>query len=478
MKYKYQNITLKSFLKQEETPKNANYIVFIKNKEDCKSYKFSKSLEKNILQSLSEKKNKIFVELSDCKNYILVVPNNQKEVLRKLGAELYKNIKNENDSVQIIKSSSFPEKNVYSLLEGILLSSYRFDKYKKEKEKTTSIIYVDEKQISRNKLHELNIIAEATSLTKTLVNEPLNFMDSIKFSEVVTEMGNIYGFKTEILDKKQIEALKMGGLLAVNKGSKTPPTFNILSYSPKKAKNSSPIVLVGKGVMFDTGGYSLKVGGYMAGMKSDMGGGAAVLGAICAIAGNKLPYHVIGLIPATDNKISSDALVVDDIITTMDGTTVEVLNTDAEGRLILCDALTYAKKYNPGLVIDMATLTGASATITGDFGIAMAGNSQEDMDALKKCGDEVYERLFQLPFWKEYEDLIKSNIADIKNIGGKTGGATTAGKFLEHFTDYPWIHLDIAGIAFIDNDKDYRQSGGTAVPVRLIYNFIKNKCND
>lgn len=475
MKYKYQNVTLKSFQEQEEIPKNKSYILLINSKGDCKSYKFSKSLEKNILQSFTKQKNKVFVKLNDCKNYILVIPNHEKEALRKLGAELYKNIKNENDSVQIIKASSFSEENIYSLLEGTLLSGYRFDKYKKEKEKTTAIIYVDEKQISRDKLHELNIIAEATSLTKTLVNEPLNFMNSVKFSEVVEEMGKTYGFKTEILDKKQIEALKMGGLLAVNKGSKTPPTFNILSYCPQKAINSTPIVLVGKGVMFDTGGYSLKVGGYMTGMKSDMGGGAAVLGAMCAIAGNKLPYHVIGLVPATDNKISSDALVVDDIITTMDGTTVEVQNTDAEGRLVLCDALAYAKKYNPELVIDIATLTGASAAITGDFGIAMAGNSQTDMDALKKCGDEVYERLFQLPFWKEYEELLKSDIADIKNIGGKIGGATTAGKFLEHFTDYPWIHLDIAGIAFISSDKDYRQSGGTSVPVRLIYKFIKNR---
>ncbi len=476
MKYNYQNVTIKSFLETSEVPKNKSCIFLIRNEKDCKKHDFSKSLEESIYKAFSDKKNKIFVELSDCKNFVLAVPCDDDEKLRKLGAELYKNIQNEQVECLDIKGNKISEQNYFSLLEGLLLSSYNFDKYKKSKSETKIMVYVDEKQLSKQKVEELQILIEATSLTKTLVNEPVNFMDSLKFSEVATEMGKIYGFKTEILNKKQIETLKMGGLLGVNKGSETPPTFNIFTYKPKNPKNKKPLVLVGKGVMFDTGGYSLKISGYMSNMKSDMGGGVGVLGAICAIAGNKLPYHVIGLVPATDNKISSNALVVDDVITTMDGTTVEVQNTDAEGRLVLCDALTYAKKYNPELVIDMATLTGASVAITGDFGIAMAGNSQKDMDELKKCGDEVYERLIQLPFWEEFEDLLKSDIADLKNIGGKIGGATTAGKFLEHFTDYPWIHLDIAGIAFVESPKNYWQSGGTSAPVRLIYNFVKNKC--
>jgi leucyl aminopeptidase len=235
------------------------------------------------------------------------------------------------------------------------------------------------------------------------------------------------------------------------------------------------LVLVGKGVTFDTGGYSLKAGNSMPGMKSDMAGGAAVLGIISAAAQNNLPFHVIGIVPATNNMISGNALVVDDIITMMDGTTVEILNTDAEGRLILADALTFAKRFEPELVIDMATLTGASVAITGSFGIATAGNTQEQMDALKISGENVYERLIQLPFWKEFEELLKSDIADLKNIGGPIGGATTAGKFLEHFTDYPWIHLDIAGAAHINKATGYKQSGGTGVAVRLIYDFIKCK---
>ncbi len=476
MKYNYQNSTIKSVSKTGEIPTNVDFITLITSESDCKKQNFPKSLKESICKTLSEKKNKVFVKLSENKNFVIAIACDEDEKLRKLGAELYKNIKNERVEKLSVKGSTVSEHQYFSLLEGLLLSSYDFDKYKKSKSQSNVTIFIEENQLSKEKVKELQILIEATSLAKTLVNEPVNYMDSLKFSEVATEMAKIYGFETEVLDKKQIEDLKMGGLLGVNKGSETPPTFNIFTYKPKNPKNKKPLVLVGKGVMFDTGGYSLKISGYMSNMKSDMGGGAGVLGAICTIAGNKLPYHVIGLVPATDNKISSNALVVDDVITAMDGTTIEVQNTDAEGRLVLCDALTYAKRYNPELVIDMATLTGASVAITGDFGIAMAGNSQKDMDDLKKCGEEVYERLIQLPFWEEFEDLLKSDIADIKNIGGKIGGATTAGKFLEHFTDYPWIHLDIAGIAFIGSAKDYRQSGGTSAPVRLIYEFVKSKC--
>ncbi len=477
MKYNYQNATLKSFTKDDQV--SGASIVLIHSEEEMIQYNLPMSIAGNICKAFAKKTNKVFLEFTDSKRFVLAIPNNNEEKLRKLGAELYKVIQAEQEGQVVVDtttSSKFMEQHYYSLIEGLLLSSYDFDKYKKEKSGFNTTVYICQCQLSKAKAEELQVLTEATTITKTLVNEPLSFLDSLKLSEIATALAKEYGFEAEILHKKQIETLKMGGLLGVNQGSETPPTFNILSYKPENAINKQPLVLVGKGVTFDTGGYSLKISGYMSTMKSDMGGGAAVLGAICAIAGNKLPYHVVGLIPATDNKISANAIVVDDVLTTMDGTTVEVQNTDAEGRLILCDALSYAKKYNPELVIDMATLTGASAAITGDFGIAMAGNTQAEMDKLIKSGDKVYERLFQLPYWEEYGDLLKSDIADLKNIGGKTGGATTAAKFLEHFTDYPWVHLDIAGIAFIDSAKDYRQSGGTSAPVRLIYDFIKERC--
>ncbi|WP_255356387.1 M17 family metallopeptidase [Weeksella sp. HMSC059D05] len=360
----------------------------------------------------------------------------------------------------------------YAFLEGMLLSSYDFDKYKTKKKSQPITVYIRSRSFPEHKIAELNQLAEAISLTKTLVNEPVNYMDALRFSEVATQVGKQFGFETEVLHKEQIEELKMGGLLAVNKGSETPPTFNIFHYKPENAVNKKPLVLVGKGVMFDTGGYSLKISGNMLTMKCDMAGGAAVLGTVAAIAGNKLPYHVIGLVPATDNKISANALVVDDVITMMDGTTIEVQNTDAEGRLVLADALTYAKRFEPELVIDMATLTGASAAITGSFGIAVLGNAQEQIDELKEAGEQVYERLLQLPLWKEYKELLKSSVADMSNLGGPIGGVSTSSIFLEHFTDYPWIHLDIAGAAFVKEAKGYRQSGATAVPVRLLYEFV------
>ncbi|PIE50012.1 MAG: peptidase M17 [Flavobacteriales bacterium] len=471
MKYDYQNLKVKSKENENKVPQ----IFILQTQTEVENHQCTSTLKDKINGLFQKKENGVLLSFGEQLEFFVIVSKTENEDLRKLGAQVYTEIKNQKITSAEVVPTTLDEKKIFYFVEGLLLSSYHFDKYKKEKSDWNITLHIPESVLSSSKVKELNIITLSTSLTKTLVNEPLNFMDALQFSEIAKEMGKVFGFETEVLDKKQIETLRMGGLLGVNKGSETPPTFNILTYAPENAVNEKPIVLVGKGVMFDTGGYSIKVSGHMTGMKSDMGGGAGVLGAISAIAGNKLPYHIVGLVPATDNKISSNAMVVDDVITTMDGTTVEVLNTDAEGRLILCDALTYAKRYNPELVIDMATLTGASVAITGDFGIAMAGNHQVYMDELKSCGEEVYERLIQLPFWKEYEDLLKSDIADLKNIGGAIGGATTAGKFLEHFTDYPWIHLDIAGIAFIDKNKDYRQSGGTSAPVRLIYDFIKNR---
>ncbi len=210
-------------------------------------------------------------------------------------------------------------------------------------------------------------------------------------------------------------------------------------------------------------------------MKCDMGGAAAVLGTMYAIASAKLKVHVVGLVPATDNRPDGKAYVPGDIITISDGTTIEVLNTDAEGRLILADALVYAQQYKPELVIDLATLTGAAAVAIGKYGTVMMGTaSEEQKSALKTSGNNTYERLVEFPFWDEFADLLKSEIADMKNIGGPIAGSITAGKFLQHFTNYPYIHLDIAGPAFIDSKEGYLTKGGTGVGVRLLFDFLKN----
>jgi leucyl aminopeptidase len=287
-------------------------------------------------------------------------------------------------------------------------------------------------------------------------------------------MGSDAGFSVETFNKKKIEALRMGGLLAVNKGSIDPPTFNILEWKPEDAVNEKPVVLVGKGVVYDTGGLSLKpTAKSMDYMKSDMAGGAVVAATLYAVAKNKLPVHVIGLIPATDNRPDGNAYVPGDIITMYDGTTVEIKNTDAEGRLLLADALSYAKKFNPKLVIDVATLTGSAELITGPHALLSMGNSPENLERLKLSGEETFERVVELPLWEEFAKPLKSSIADLNNLGAREGQTSIAGKFLEHFTGYPWLHLDAAGVAYLHEKIAYRPEGGNDFGTRLLCHFLK-----
>lgn len=369
------------------------------------------------------------------------------------------------------------EDAAFALIEGISLGNYLFQKYK-TKQKTNSLknIIIKNEAITKDKAEEIAIVTDAVFKCKDLINEPLTYLNAVKFAEIIIEMGKEAGFKVEVFDKKKIQSLKMGGLLAVNRGSIDPPTFSILEYKPQNAKNSKPYVFVGKGVVYDTGGVNIKPGDYMLDMKCDMGGAAAVATAIYAIAKSKFPIHVIGLIPATDNRPDGNAYVPGDVITMFTGKTVEVMNTDAEGRLILADALGFASKYKPELVINIATLTGAASRAIGPYGIvAMQAKADSEFELLKQSGNNVYERLAEFPFWDEYGELIKSDVADIKNLGGAEAGMITAGKFLHEFTDYPFIHLDIAGPVFINKKDSYRGKAATGSGVRLFFDFIKNK---
>ena len=383
------------------------------------------------------------------------------------------------EKIKSIEVNSLMESaaNTLAFAEGTVLGSYQFTKYnsKPEKIKTTlEGIYFNGDLLSDKQLEELSIVTDAVCKARDLVNEPVISLNAEKLSSILLQMGNEVGIHTEIFDKGQIESLGMGGLLAVNKGSLDPPTFSILEWKPEKAINSQPVVLVGKGVVFDTGGLSLKpTAKSMDYMKCDMAGAAAVAAAIYAAAKNRLPLHLVALVPATDNRPGGNAITPGDVITILNGATVEVLNTDAEGRLILADALSYAKKYDPMLVIDLATLTGSAAMTLGIHGIAAMGNQCSELfGMLKNAGERVYERLVELPLWEEYDEMIKSNIADMKNIGGSEAGAIYAGKFLQRFVDYPWIHLDIAGPAFLHTADHYRTVGGTATGVRLLSDFF------
>lgn len=364
------------------------------------------------------------------------------------------------------------------LAEALALSTYNFNKYfkdKEDKESKLKEIKIVNSDISIEQINYLNSLIEGVFHARDIINEPASYMTAKILSETIANLGKIYGFEVDILDKGKIESLKMGGLLAVNRGSVEPPTFTIMKWIPENAVNHKPIVFVGKGLVFDTGGINLKPSGFLETMKSDKSGAAAVVGLFCAVAKAKIPLKIIGLIPATDNRPGNNAFVPQDIIKMYDGTTVEVLNTDAEGRLILADALAYAKKYSPDLVIDLATLTGAAVVAVGEKVTAIMGNSQEYMRLLYKIGLEHWERVIEFPLWDDYKDLLKSDVADLKNVGPRWGGAITAAKFLEHFTDYPWIHLDIAGPAFTEKKDYYRGIGGTGVGVRLLFNFLLEK---
>lgn len=396
------------------------------------------------------------------------------EGARKSGAGFRDMLEKEKISeTQLVNYAS--HETLLAFLEGILLSSYSFSKYKTEKEeKSLKEILVPGNNLDEEEIREMLAVADAVICARNLVNEPLSFLTAVKFSEEMGKMAEKAGFNIEVFNKQKISSLKMGGLLAVNRGSPEPPTFNILEWKPENPVNQKPVILVGKGIVFDTGGLSLKpTQKSMDYMKCDMAGAAAVAATIYAAAKSGLSVHLFGLIPATENRPDGNAYVPGDIIKMYDGTTVEIKNTDAEGRLILADALGYAKKYDPELVVDIATLTGSADLIAGRQGMVGMGNSPEYMAAMKEAGNEVYERIIEVPLWEEYAEPLKSSVADLNNLGIREAQTTIAGKFLEHFTGYKWIHLDTAGTTFFFEKGSYQPEGGTGAGVRLLYRFLK-----
>ncbi len=401
----------------------------------------------------------------------------QKEALRKLGAKVQQAAKAQ--EVKQIGFTGGSEETQYCLAEGLILANYTFRKYftSKKKEHQIKQLNFEQKLFSENTLKQLKAITTHTLWARYWVNEPQSFLTATEFSNQMKTVCEAAGCEVTIFDKKKIESLKMGGLLAVNQGSVEPPTFTIIEWKPKNAKNKKPLLLVGKGVVYDTGGLSLKpTPSSMDIMKCDMGGGAAVAGAMGAIAASEAPYHVIGLVPATDNRPSGNAYAPGDVVTTMNGTSVEVLNTDAEGRMILADALSYADKYEPEVVFNIATLTGSAMRAIGEHGTVIMGNAEDKVFSdVEKAGNAVYERTVRFPFWDEYGEEIKSKIADIKNLGPASAGSIHAGKFLAHFTTSPLVHFDIAGPAFTQSPSGYQTFGGTGVGVRLFTEYVLSK---
>ena len=401
------------------------------------------------------------------------------EQLRRAGHTLHAQLKAEKVAEVFIENLSATPNAALLLAEGLALSAYQFEGYKTDeksrKAPALKEVYLVGQAATVAQIHELDGLLQGVLLARDLVNAPLNKLNAVQFAERMAEAGDQAGYTTDILDLAKIEALRMGGLLAVNLGSPEPPTFSILEYKPANAKNTKPYVLVGKGVVFDTGGLSLKpTPNSMDMMKCDMAGGAAVAGTLFALAKNQVPLHVIGLVPATDNRPGGLAYAPGDVITMHSGLTVEVKNTDAEGRLLLADALSFAKRYEPELVIDLATLTGAAVrALATEASAAMGPAETATMQKLAEAGYTVHERLVEFPLWDEYADHIKSDIADLSNLGKGEAGHISAAKFLERFAEgYPWIHLDIAGPAYLTAAESYRGKGGTGTGVRLLYEFL------
>ncbi len=364
--------------------------------------------------------------------------------------------------------------------EGMEMGAYRFWRYRTglSEEQTFDVeratVFTQSGEQARKGLQIGQAIARGVNFARDLVNGPGYAMHPPELGEEAVRLGQRLGLKVTVLDMAQLIEQGFGGILAVGKGSEHEPRFIVMEYG-KAGKDTQTICLVGKGLTFDSGGLSLKPAEAMETMKSDMGGAAAVFGIMQAAAELKLPLHLVGLVSAAENMPSSNAYRPGDIVKTLSGKTIEVLNTDAEGRIILSDALFYAQRYQPDAIVELSTLTGAIIIALGSHATGMMGTDQALMDRLSQAGDASSERVWQLPLWEEYHQMVKSEIADLKNLAGRPAGSITAGAFLAAFVgDYPFIHLDIAGTAWVDRPaKPYDTLGGTGVGVRLLVEFLR-----
>jgi leucyl aminopeptidase len=366
--------------------------------------------------------------------------------------------------------------------EGSLLAHYRFEASKRNEDEkkaveSLSIVEFDADKIEtiRRSVDVAEAIAAGVASARSLVNMPPNVATPTKMAATARAIAERSDPEMKLLvgDRTWAAEQQMGAFLAVAQGAGEPPQFIILEYNPDR-DDLQTILLVGKGVTFDTGGISIKPGEGMPAMKSDMGGAAAVLGTMEVVSQLKLPLRVVGIVPCTENMPDANAYRPSDVITASNGKTIEIISTDAEGRMILADALVYAQRYKPDMVIDLATLTGACMVALGRQAAGLFSNNDALRDRLMAAAEKTHERLWPLPLWDEYKDAIKSDVADVKNSGGRFGGVATSAIFLKEFTDYPWAHLDIAGMALNETSDAYTPAGGTGYGVRLLTQFLRN----
>lgn len=372
--------------------------------------------------------------------------------------------------------------------EGALLSAYRFDRYKSEKEepRLREVVFVVGGGMEENARRGVEVaekVCAGVYTARDIANTPSSDCHPGLLAKMVEEEGKKSGFKVRILGARELEEMGMGGILAVGRGSAHEPRLIILEYDGTgSGEDERPYVVVGKAITFDSGGISIKPSEKMEEMKYDKSGGAAVVGIVKAAALLKLPIRLIGLIPAAENMPSGSAYKPGDIVRFRNGKTAEIINTDAEGRLILADALAYGAEQKPKAMIDLATLTGACVIALGTHASGLLTNNQELAEKIKQAAEKTGERVWQLPLWKQYKEQLKSEVADMKNVGGRPGGAITAAAFLSNFvSDAPWVHLDIAGTAWTQEtseQKSYIPKGATGVGVRLVIDYLINEVQE
>jgi leucyl aminopeptidase len=411
-------------------------------------------------------------------------PGTTRELLRNIGGLIAKQCKKSHakDVCIVLRKTgrlNLPE-TAEALTEGVLLGGYSFTKYKTDKKEHYSglkkVVFFTSSPVTPIKKHieKAETACRSTISARNMANEPGNFWTADKFAGYGRKISNRFNLKCRIYGKSELKKMKMGGILAVNQGSQDPPKLIVLEYLPKG--RSDTILLVGKGLTFDSGGISLKPASGMMDMKYDMCGGAAVLSVMETVATEKPKTGVVAIVPATDNMSGAGALKPGDVITHYGGKTSEIENTDAEGRLILADALAFGiKKYRPDCVIDVATLTGAVIVALGHHHSGILGNNDTLVERLVRAGEKCGEPLWRLPLGESYTKQIKSKIADIKNTGGRDGGSITAAAYLQNFVDdVPWAHLDIAGTAWDFTEKSYIPKGPSGIAVRTLIELIRS----
>ena len=380
-----------------------------------------------------------------------------------------------------------PRSSGEAIAEGALLGLYNFRNYLTTGEDSNNelkellIVEMDSPKVGdlERGIERGRLLAESAIMARDMVNEPANVLTPTRMADLAHQVADEVGLEIKVLERQDMEELNMGALLGVARGSDQPPKMIILQYLGDPENPSNNLGLVGKGITFDTGGISLKSAGGMEEMKGDMAGGASVIGAMKAIGHLKPKINVTGIIAATENMPGGSAQRPGDVVKSMSGKTIEVINTDAEGRLVLADALCYARQMGITRLVDIATLTGAMVVALGHACSGVMGNNQPLIDKVMKVGESTGERIWQLPMYDDYKEDIKSKVADMKNVGGRAAGSLTAAQFLAEFAlDTPWAHLDIAGTYFSSKEKGYVVNGGTGVPTRTLINLAMELAQD